>query len=194
MSSAVSGLRRFDVTPSRTVLTRFSDLSVPVAPVHEIEPSAEQIRETDIPQPELREEAAHPLDEALASTLDQLIQALNVAKGVVDQEIRQAVSEIATSLLPTLAQKGFAEEIVQQLPSLVSVKARTVNLKCSPKIATKLSTLIGKSPDLNQRCTISVDSDMELGRVDISWGEGGVTYDLNATLADLISTQTFSKS
>lgn len=187
MSSTLSRLPRFNIPRTRTPLANFNTGDTAVEPVSAPAIVAEQSTDEDFALPAASEPVAHPLDAALGEAMEHLVSGVNRAEIAVQKQIGDAVSEIAASLFPALAEKFLADEIVAQLPKIVTVKTRSITLKCAPSIAAKLSALVETTPTLVGRCRIMADSTINIGKVDIDWGEGGVNYDLNASLADLIT-------
>lgn len=187
MNSAISRLPRFNPAHARTPLANFNTGAQRVEPASAPAAVAEQSADEDHALPAASEPVAHPMDAELAEAMEQLSRGVNRAEIVVQQQIGEAVSGIAATLFPALAQKFLADEIMAQLPKIVTMKTRTITLKAAPSIAARLSTLVEKTPSLVGRCRVMADSTIENGKLDIIWGEGGVSYDLNASLADLIN-------
>ena len=187
MSSALSSLRRFDIAPVRTRLACLNTSSEELAPVQEVTPTEAPSRDHVQAQPEALEVSPHPLDESLKHTMEQLVEALNMATEAVGKEIGEAIAHISAALLPELANAGLADEIMCHLPSYITTKSRSVTITCAPQTASKLSVLVEQESSLSGRCTIVGDSLMKPGKAEISWGEGGIIYDLEASLAELVA-------
>lgn len=192
MSKAVlARLARFDVPEARP---DYSALVVRPAPRPAV-PLPETAPPTPAPAPEPPAPAPTGLvidPAALDATLAGLADAIERVERDARAEVNTAVSSLAASLFPKLAELFLAEEIGRHLPDLVPSTAVAVEIRAAPPLAEELGDVIARHPGLQARCKLVTCEDTPDQPVEVSWTSGGASFDfsglLEACLARLDST------
>lgn len=114
--------------------------------------------------------------------LKSLVSATQSVEASAAQKITRAIAQIATELFPRLSSDFLAGELTQHLPELIRILPPVAKIEAAPKIAEHLifaSSSMGNWPD---NWVIDVSEHHAETRVQILWGQGGLTYDIDELL------------
>lgn len=188
VSNTVSKLPRFNVLKRHVPLAVFdapSEVSEPVAPVTEPAP-VESVTE-DVPTPdETFRDAGSDLQQDVRQALEHISIAVRDIETSATAKVSDAICRLADELFPRLSPMLLAEEFASHIPDLVRLVPPVVRVEVSPAVAEQLSQACQSTniwPDGWEICPIE---DLEETRIEVSWEDGGLTYDTDKILASCL--------
>lgn len=183
-----AGLPRFDAAPPRAQggWKRPLDEDMPLAAKAARPPVVQSEDDTTgaekpAPEPQLR-----PVDlMQVEASLKSISARLDKIERETHAQCMQAVQTMTAKLFPELSRLFLAEEIGRSLPKLVPASAAVIEIRAGAILAGELKARIAAMPGLADRCTVLPSGPDEVGKADISWQSGGVSFDFDALLATL---------
>ena len=120
----------------------------------------------------------------LAQNLQDLRFTYEEAYGAVMQALRPVLTEMATAVLPRLAQESLAPRLAEMLHDLARSEGRqAIEIAAAPADMARLARLLEGRPDLE--ATLAEDDTLGAGQLYLRFGEAEHEIDLPAVIAGI---------